>query len=29
MLNNWIKPEFLEIRVNAECTAYSYVDEVI
>jgi coenzyme PQQ precursor peptide PqqA len=29
MMNAWIKPEFIEVSVNAECTAYSYVDDVI
>ena len=27
MGNFWIKPEFIEIGVNAECTAYSMTDD--
>jgi hypothetical protein len=28
MENTWIKPELVAVSVNAECTAYSDVDEV-
>lgn len=27
MSNGWIKPEYLEVGVNAECTAYSYIED--
>jgi hypothetical protein len=27
MENTWIKPEFQAVSVNAECTAYSDIDE--
>jgi coenzyme PQQ precursor peptide PqqA len=29
MITHWIKPEFMEVSVNAECTAYSYVEDLI
>ena len=27
MENTWTSPEFLEISVNSECTAYSNIEE--
>jgi coenzyme PQQ precursor peptide PqqA len=28
-MDSWIKPEFIEISVNSECTAYSDVDDSV